>query len=191
MIFLASSLRASLFSLSGELVLRVRGDWDFQLLVCLWCVDSLPKDFCFNSSPTSPRLFMAAWCMCSRGSPSFGYVVNRYACAATRAASGVSCMKYSSSSDNNVLMLFVRSYFLGRSILLLLCFGLWCLSLLESDVLLYSSQCDLLDALLFSWFLIRLKRIYNFWCSMLVFTPFAYCFVTLRGTFMHFPELTY
>jgi hypothetical protein len=26
---------------------------------------------------------------------------------------------------------------------------------------------------------------------MLVFTPFAYCFVTLRGTFMHFPELTY
>jgi hypothetical protein len=38
---------------------------------------------------------------------------------------------------------------------------------------------------------IRLKRIYNFWCSMLVFTPFAYCFVTLRGTFMHFPELTY
>jgi hypothetical protein len=39
--------------------------------------------------------------------------------------------------------------------------------------------------------LIRLKRIYNFWCSMLVFTPFAYCFVTLSGTFMHFPELTY
>jgi hypothetical protein len=38
---------------------------------------------------------------------------------------------------------------------------------------------------------IRLKRIYNFWCSMLVFTPFAYCFVTLSGTFMHFPELTY
>jgi hypothetical protein len=39
--------------------------------------------------------------------------------------------------------------------------------------------------------LTRLQRIYNFWCSMLVFTPFAYCFVTLRGTFMHFPELTY
>jgi hypothetical protein len=39
--------------------------------------------------------------------------------------------------------------------------------------------------------LIRLQRIYNFLCSMLVFTPFAYCFVTLRGTFMHFPELTY
>jgi hypothetical protein len=38
---------------------------------------------------------------------------------------------------------------------------------------------------------IRLKRIYNFLCSMLVFTPFAYCFVTHRGTFMHFPELTY
>jgi hypothetical protein len=39
--------------------------------------------------------------------------------------------------------------------------------------------------------LIRLKRIYNFWCSMLVFTPSALCFVTLRGTFMHFLELTY
>jgi hypothetical protein len=39
--------------------------------------------------------------------------------------------------------------------------------------------------------LIRLKRIYNFWCSMLVFTPFALCFVTLRGVFMLFLELTY
>jgi hypothetical protein len=46
-------------------------------------------------------------------------------------------------------------------------------------------------ALLVGRSLIRLKRIYNFWCSMLVFTSFAYCFVTLRGTFMHFPELTY
>jgi hypothetical protein len=39
--------------------------------------------------------------------------------------------------------------------------------------------------------LICLKRIYNFWCSMLVYTPFALCCVTLRGIFMHFPELTY
>jgi hypothetical protein len=39
--------------------------------------------------------------------------------------------------------------------------------------------------------LICLKRIYNFLCSMLVYTPFALCFVTLRGVFMHFPELTY
>jgi hypothetical protein len=39
--------------------------------------------------------------------------------------------------------------------------------------------------------LIRLKSIYNFWCSMLVFTPFSYCFVTLRGIFMWFLELTY
>ena len=38
--------------------------------------------------------------------------------------------------------------------------------------------------------LIHLQRIYNFLCSMLVFTPFAYCFVTLHGTFVHFPELT-
>jgi hypothetical protein len=39
--------------------------------------------------------------------------------------------------------------------------------------------------------LIRLKRIYNFWCSMLVFTPFALCFVSFHGVFMRFPELTY
>jgi hypothetical protein len=39
--------------------------------------------------------------------------------------------------------------------------------------------------------LIRLKRIYNFLCFMLVFTPFALCFATLRGIFMRFPELTY
>jgi hypothetical protein len=39
--------------------------------------------------------------------------------------------------------------------------------------------------------LICLKRIYNVLCSMLVFTPFALCFVTLRGVFMRFPELTY
>jgi hypothetical protein len=39
--------------------------------------------------------------------------------------------------------------------------------------------------------LMHLKRIYNFLCSMLVFTPFAMCFVTLRGVFMRFSELTY
>jgi hypothetical protein len=39
--------------------------------------------------------------------------------------------------------------------------------------------------------MIRLKRIYNFLCSMLVYAPFALCFVTLRGVFMHFLELTY
>jgi hypothetical protein len=39
--------------------------------------------------------------------------------------------------------------------------------------------------------LIRLKCIYNFLCSMLVYTPFALCFVTLRDVFMHFPKLTY
>jgi hypothetical protein len=42
-----------------------------------------------------------------------------------------------------------------------------------------------------AWQLIRLKRIYNFWCSMLVFTLFALYFITLRGIFMRFPELTY
>jgi hypothetical protein len=39
--------------------------------------------------------------------------------------------------------------------------------------------------------LIRLKRIYNFLCSMLVYVLFALCFVTLHGVFMHFLELTY
>jgi hypothetical protein len=39
--------------------------------------------------------------------------------------------------------------------------------------------------------LICLKCIYNFLCSMLVYTPFALCFVTLCGVFMHFLELTY
>jgi hypothetical protein len=39
--------------------------------------------------------------------------------------------------------------------------------------------------------MIRLKRIYNFWCSLLVYAPFALCVVTFRGVFMHFPELTY
>jgi hypothetical protein len=39
--------------------------------------------------------------------------------------------------------------------------------------------------------LIRLKHIYNFLCSMLIYTPFALCFVTLRGVLMHFLELTY
>jgi hypothetical protein len=34
--------------------------------------------------------------------------------------------------------------------------------------------------------LIRLKRIYNFLCSMLVYTPFALCFVTLRDVFYAF-----
>jgi hypothetical protein len=38
---------------------------------------------------------------------------------------------------------------------------------------------------------IRLKCIYNFWCSMLIYAPFSLCFVTLRDVFMHFPELTY
>jgi hypothetical protein len=35
------------------------------------------------------------------------------------------------------------------------------------------------------------SNVSNFWWSMLVLTPFALCFVTLRGIFMHFPELTY
>jgi hypothetical protein len=45
--------------------------------------------------------------------------------------------------------------------------------------------------ILCKFLLIRLKRIYNFWCSMLVYASFALCFVTLYGVFLHFPELTY
>jgi hypothetical protein len=36
------------------------------------------------------------------------------------------------------------------------------------------------------WPLIRLKRIYNFWCSMLVFTPIALCFVYTLWHFYSF-----
>jgi hypothetical protein len=39
--------------------------------------------------------------------------------------------------------------------------------------------------------LIRLKRIYNFLRSMLIYASFALCLVTLRGVLMHFSELTY
>jgi hypothetical protein len=38
---------------------------------------------------------------------------------------------------------------------------------------------------------IRLKRIYNFWCSILVYTLFVLCFVALRDVFRHFIKLTY
>jgi hypothetical protein len=34
--------------------------------------------------------------------------------------------------------------------------------------------------------MIRLKRIYNFWCSMLVYTPFALCFVYTSWRFYAF-----
>jgi hypothetical protein len=34
--------------------------------------------------------------------------------------------------------------------------------------------------------LIRLKRIYNFWCSMLVYIPFALCFVYTSWRFYAF-----
>jgi hypothetical protein len=49
-------------------------------------------------------------------------------------------------------------------------------------------RCLLLNSLhdIPSPWLIRLKRIYNFWCFMLVFTPFAYCFVTLSWHFYAF-----
>jgi hypothetical protein len=39
--------------------------------------------------------------------------------------------------------------------------------------------------------MIRLKRIYNFLCSMLVLHHFIWVLITLRGIFMHFLELTF
>jgi hypothetical protein len=36
--------------------------------------------------------------------------------------------------------------------------------------------------------LIRLKCIYNFWCSMLIYTPFALCFVYTSWRFYTFSE---
>jgi hypothetical protein len=58
-------------------------------------------------------------------------------------------MKFS-SSNNGALILLARSSSLPHAVFLLLCFGSLCLSLLESDVSLYSFQYDLLDALLLS-----------------------------------------
>jgi hypothetical protein len=61
--------------------------------------------------------------MCSRGSSGSRCVVNRYACAATRAASSISCMKFSSSSGSGALILLAQFSTLGRAVFLLLCFG--------------------------------------------------------------------
>jgi hypothetical protein len=40
-------------------------------------------------------------------------------------------------------------------------------------------------------YVIRLKRIYNFWCSMLVLHQLLHVLFTLHDIFMHFLELTY
>jgi hypothetical protein len=57
-------------------------------------------------------------------------MVNRYACAATRAASGVSCMKFSFSSDKGALILLAHFSSLSHTVFLLVCFSSRCLSLL-------------------------------------------------------------
>jgi hypothetical protein len=44
---------------------------------------------------------------------------------------------------------------------------------------------------IWSCWMIRLKRIYNFWCSMLVLHYLLHVLFTLRGVFMRFSELTY
>jgi hypothetical protein len=65
------------------------------------------------------------------------------------------------------------------------------LLLVVFDTLIYRKY---YDTSLYLWVIrpmIHLKRIYNFWCSMLVLTPFSLCFVTLCGVFIHFLELTY
>jgi hypothetical protein len=69
-------------------------------------------------------------------------VVNRYACAATRAASGISGMMFpTSSTDKHDESKFcVRFSLCGRSAFPLLCFGSRYLSSLECDALLHSSH---------------------------------------------------
>jgi hypothetical protein len=63
--------------------------------------------------------------MLSRGSPDSSCIVNRYACAATRAASGVSGMILPTSSavENDERRFCVRYSAPGRFSLPLLCFG--------------------------------------------------------------------
>jgi hypothetical protein len=85
----------------------------------LRCVAFFSRRFPLNLSSTNPRLHIAAWCMCSRGSLGFGCVVSRYACAATNAASGVSCTN-SSSSSSGFALCFLCSFLL-LSVLLSSC----------------------------------------------------------------------
>jgi hypothetical protein len=94
--------------------------------------------------------------MLSHGSPSSGCVVNKYACAATRAASGVSGMILPTSSTvrNDELRFCMRYTFPGRSTLPLLCFGSWCLSSLDYGISLHSYHCVLFATLLDSWFIL-------------------------------------
>jgi hypothetical protein len=75
----------------------------------------------------------------------------------------------------------------GRHTLLFLVLKIWHCGLLYWVVMLASCKLGTSPAMA----LIYLKRIYNFWCSMLVFTPFALCFVTFHGIFMRFLEVTY
>jgi hypothetical protein len=48
-----------------------------------------------------------------------------------------------------------------------------------------------LSSMRFRYSLIHLKRIYNFWCSMLVLHHLLHVLFTLRGIFICFLELTY
>jgi hypothetical protein len=54
--------------------------------------------------------------------------------------------------------------------------------LVETDILVKTNLKSELSFVI----LIRLKRIYYFLCYMLIYTPFALCFVTLYRVFMHF-----
>jgi hypothetical protein len=85
---------------------------------------------------------MVAWCMLSCGSRGSGCVVNMYACAATRAASGM-ILPISSTDKNDELRFCVRFSLFGRYAFPLLCFGSRCLSSLDCDVSLCSSNCVL------------------------------------------------
>jgi hypothetical protein len=69
----------------------------------------------------------------------------------------------------------------------------WCLGHIGVKRMKKLHKDGLLDSLDFDSFdtLICLKRIYSFWCSMLVLHQFIFVLFTLHGIFMHFLELTY
>jgi hypothetical protein len=122
-----SSSDDSLYSCCMELHLY------FPFCFSLQLVDFISSTFSLILFFTIPRLRVAAWCISSRGSPGSGLLVSKYACAAINAASGVSCMKSSSSSSNCGVGFLEYLSSLLCAVAPLLCFGSPCLSLLYSE----------------------------------------------------------
>jgi hypothetical protein len=81
-IILASSFLFWRFSSPDDSLVSFREDWrlNSSFRFSLWCVAFFCGRFFLSLSSINPRLRIAAWCMCSHGSPGFGFVVSRYAC---------------------------------------------------------------------------------------------------------------